>query len=157
MLGYNEHVYLSVSDVINKEGEKYIINMSLPNDFKYISFPDDVIEVTLSEIEQKDHNKRYNSFNILVGNVSTLEKLYEDNQSIVISDLLKDNNCIQVDDILCYYKDEEDNCVIFSKVEDGDMVVKDIDELEEKLMDISTDFEEIQKGIKRIKRYVYKK
>ena len=71
------------------------------------------------------------TFNILVGNVSTLEKLYEENEHIVVSKLFFNTEELLLDEIeqpICYYKDEDDNCVILSKVREGDIVVKDVEE-----------------------------
>ena len=158
MFGQDDKVYLSVSNVINRKGEKYIINIDLPSTFSTISFPDDVARVTVFEKEKKKHNKTYNAFNILVGEVGTFEKLYENGEEIAFSELIEKEECIQNDDLICYYRDEEDDtCVIFAKIDETDIVVKDTEELEERLMDISYDFESIQRGINRIKRYVYKK
>ena len=157
MLGQDDKFFLSVSNVLNKNGEKYLIHMSLPTDFTYISFPDDVVKVSVYEQEIKKYNKIYNAFNILVGEVSTLEELDKKGENIALSEMLGKDNCIQVDDFVCYFRDEDDDCVIFSKIEDGDVVVKDTEELEEKLKDISDDFKSIQKGINKIKKYSYKK
>ena len=158
MFGEHDKVYLSVSNVLNRNGEKYIINIDLPNDFSTISFPDDVAKVTVFEKEKKKHNKTYNAFNILVGEVGTFDKLYNDGEEVMFSRLFEDVECLKDDDPICYFRDEEDNtCVIFAKIEPTDIVVKNSEELEERLMDISYDFESIQRGINRIKRYVYKK
>ena len=160
MLGYDDKVYLSVANVVNRDGEKYLISISLPNDFEFIGFPEDVAKVSIYESERKKIAGRKPTFNILVGNVSTLEKLYEENEHIVVSKLFFNTEELLLDEIeqpICYYKDEDDNCVILSKVREGDIVVKDVEELEEKIMDISYDFDKIQRSINRIKKYVYKK
>ncbi len=157
MFGEHDKVYLSVSNVMNRNGEKYIINIDLPNDFSTVSFPDDVVQVTVFEKEKKKHNKNYNSFNILVGELSTFEKLYNEGEEIAFSKLIEDIECLKDDDPICYSRDEDNTCVIFAKTDGTDIIVKDVEELEERLTDISHDFESIQRGINRIKRYVSKK
>ncbi len=158
MFGQEDKVYLSVSNVINRNGEKYIINIDLPNDFSTVSFPDDVVRVTVYEKEKRKHKKTYNSFNILVGEVGTFERLFDAGEDVEFSKLISEEECIKDDDLICYFRDEyDDTCVIFAKIDETDIVVKNTEELEERLTDISYDFENIQRGINRIKRYVYKK
>ncbi len=157
MFGENDKVYLSVSNAINKNGEKYIININLPNDFSTVSFPDDVIKVTVKEKEIRENNKAYNTYNVLIGETSTIADLDDNDESIALSKMVEDEDCIKLDDKICYYRDEDDYCVIFAKVQDTDIVVRNIEELENKLNDISTEFKKIQKSISKIKRYVYKK
>ncbi|MBQ6538832.1 MAG: hypothetical protein IJL76_00950 [Bacilli bacterium] len=157
MLGYNDKVFLSVSNVMNKEGEKYLINISLPNNFEYIGFPDDVIKVSVYEKEIKQYGEGDKVFNILVGKVSTMDDLFEDEEIVTFSEMLAETDYVKTDDPVCYYKNDDGNCVIFAKIEDGDIVVKDVEELEEQVMDISYDFEKIQRSINKIKKYVYKK
>jgi hypothetical protein len=159
MFGYYDKTYLAVTNVINKNGERYLIRLNLPNDpaFEYISFPDDVVRVSIFEVEQKQFSQGYNAFSILVGETSTLEELYEEGEEIVISKLLEDSDCIQPTDPICYYRDEDESCVIFSKIQEGDVVVENIGELEERIMDISNEYEKVKKGISKIKKYVYKK
>lgn len=157
MFGENDKVYLSVSNAINKNGEKYIININLPNDFSTISFPDDVVKVTVKEKETRKNTKVYTTYNVLVGEKSTLADLDDNDESIALSKMIEDEDCIQLDDQICYYRDEEDYCVIFAKVQEGDIVVRDIEELENKLNNISSEFEKIQKSISKIKKLSYNK
>ncbi len=157
MLGQDEETFLSVSDVINKNGEKYIINMRLPYDFTYTSFPDDVVKVTISEKEVRGKNKVYNSYSVLVGEISTIADLDDNDESIALSKMIENEEEIELDDPICFFRDEDDYCVVFAKIEEGDIVVKDTEELENKLNSISSEFKKIQNSIKKIKRYVYKR
>ena len=160
MLGYEDEIYLSVANVLNEKGERYLINISLPNNFEYIGFPEDVARVSIYETKQKKRNKEKPVFNILVGNVSTVNELFENHEHIVTSELFFNTEELDIDEFdqpICYCRDEDDNCVLLSKVREGDIVVRDVEELEERIMDISYDFDKIQQNINKIKKHVYKK
>ena len=115
-----------------------------------------MVKVTVKEKEIREDTKAYNTYNVLIGETSTIADLDDNDESIALSRMVEDEDCIKLDDKICYYRDEDDYCVIFAKVQDTDIVVRDIEELENKLNDISTEFKKIQKSISKIKRYVYK-
>ena len=56
-------------------------------------------------------------------------------------------------DTLCYYDDSNGKHIIFSKINDEDIVVGNIDELKEALLFISNEFQKIKDSSSKIKRY----
>ena len=57
-----------------------------------------------------------------------------------------------VNDKLCYYEDKDGKYIIFARIDDGDVYVKDIRELKKVLITISNNFENIQSAVTNIRK-----
>jgi len=149
MLGCSDKITLCAINFTNKDGEiiNYHLSFPLKEDFE---IPEDVIQVSIFEAHQGFSNYGFTAFNIYVGNITTIKGTIDHYNTgkgyKVIPDKIK-----SVDAKLCYYNDNHDNWIVFAKINEGDIVVKDLQELKMILITISNNFENIKEAIGNIK------
>ena len=157
MLGKSENNFLVITNLIDKKGEILSHTIGLPLNNADLDLPRDIVQASLLEICRNEDGSIVNSFNIYIGEVSTLHKIMSTNHNLVTSDNLIDIGRIAIDKPICCYLDENDNYVVQAELSDQDLVVEDYDEFIEKVLDISEDYKRAINGINRIKKLIYKK
>ena len=149
MLGCNDKITLCAINFTNKNGEIINYHLKFPID-AYFEIPEDIIQVSIFETHQGICNYGFTAFNIYVGDITTIKETIDHYNSgkgyKIIPDKIK-----SIDTKLCYYNDEHDNWIIFAKVNNNDVVVKDANELKSILINISNSFENLQNSINNIK------
>ena len=153
MFGYNDKLTLTTINTINKKGEIINYNLSFPIDKEELSIPEDVIQMSIFEYHEGREIYGHETSKICVGKTTSIYHIYKSQgQNYVFRDKLFDN-IESPDDTLCYYDDSNGKHIVFSKINDEDIVVRNIDELKETLLFISKEFQNINDSSSKIKRY----
>ena len=149
MLGCDDKITLCAINFTNKEGE--IINYHLPFPVKEdFELPNDIIQVSIFETHQGICNYGFTAFNIYVGNITTIKGIIDHYKTGKGYKIIPDK-ISSVDAKLCYYNDNHDNWIVYAKINEGDIVVKDLHELKIVLINISNNFSNIKEAITNIK------
>ena len=151
MFGYNEKVTLTGNNIINKDGKFVDSVIKFPIDEESLNIPDDVIQMSIYEGYDGKVTYIGESFKIYVGGITSLREICDSNKenvSMLDHDVFK--KIKSVDDKVCYYE-TDGYWHVFAHVNDGDIVVKNIDELKNVLVFISNRFNNIQKSIVDVK------
>ncbi len=153
MFGFNDKVTLTGINTINQNGEiiDYIISFPI-TDYDF-DIPEETIQISIFEGHLGRENYGYTAFKICVGEITSIEEICE-KQNNNIKFLNKDiaKSIKNVDDKLCYYEDKDGKYIIFARIDDGDVYVKDIRELKKVLITISNNFENIQSAVTNIRK-----
>lgn len=150
MLGCSDKITLCAINFTNKDGE--IVNYHLPFPIKEdFELPNDIIGVSIFETHLGICNYGFTAFNIYVGNITTIKGTIDHYNTGKGYKIIPDN-IKSIDDKLCYYNDNHDNWIVFAKINEGDIVVKDLEELKMVLITISNNFENIKEAISNIKK-----
>ena len=147
MFRQSDKMTLSVINVTDKNGK--IIDLHLPFPIKDESFeiPKNIVKVSIFEYHQNVVSDGFIAFNIYVGKITTLASLAEENKRCVVIP----RDIKHIDDKLCYYTDLDNKKVAFAKINPGDKVVADTEELHDILLRISRNFAQIKNAISSIK------
>lgn len=152
MFGYNDKLTLTAVNVINKDGEIIDYNLSFPIDEDNFSIPKDIIQMSIFEYHEEREITGYEAFKIYVGKTTSIRKICESEATNVKFK----NNLIKKldspDDKICYFDDSNGNHIMFSKINKGDIVVDNNDELKDALIYISNKFQNIKDSSLEIRR-----
>ena len=152
MLGFNDRFTLTATNAINKQGEEldYYLKLPIEND---AAIPKDIIQISIAEYHMGHGIHGTEAFKIYIGKTINVDRLCHDDTKDVE---FRPNVVESVDtpeDELCYFDSEDGKHIIFAKVNHGDIVVDNIDELKEALMVISKEYKNIEASISRIRMY----
>ena len=156
MFGYRDDISLSIANITNKNGEKLSIDFSLPK-HKDIVLADDIVKASLYETLIQGNYKEINTYNIYIGEIQTIQNLQKSNKKYRITKKITDTSNISQSDPVCCFKEDNERYVVFAKVNEEDIIVKDIKELDEKIVDLTSDLILMKNSIQRVKQHIYKK
>ena len=148
MFRCGDKLTLSCVNVVNRDGKIVDYNLSFPLEDSDFDIPNDVVEVSIFEAHD---DVGYISFKILVGEITDIEKICEDKYNAYMFDKRAFNEIKSIDDRLCYYYDPDGFYYVFAKVNEGDIVVSNIEELKMELIYISNHFKNIKDSIATIR------
>lgn len=156
MFRYNDKITLIATNAINKDGKIIDYILSFPITEDNLVIPEDVIQMSILEYHEGYQNYGYESFKICVGKTTSIKEMCE---------LQKDNiefyahvlNSVETsNDKLCYLDDSTGKYSIFAKINDGDIVVENIEQLKDALILISNNFQKIKSSVLAIKEKIKK-
>ena len=149
MLGCNDKITLCAINFTNKDGEiiNYHLSFPIKEDFE---LPNDIIQLSIFETHQGICNYGFTAFNIYVGDITTIKGTIDHYKTGKGYKIIPDK-ISNVDAKLCYYNDDHGNWIVFAKINEGDIVVKDLHELKIVLTNISNNFSNIKEAITNIR------
>ena len=148
MFRYGDKLTLSGINVVNKNGDIIDYHLSFPLEDTDFDIPKDVVEISIFE----GHDDiAYLSFKICVGDITNIYKICEDKQNVYLFEKRAFSEIKSPGDDICYYKDSNNAFVVFSKINIGDIVVSNIEELKMVLINISNRFKCIKNSIDMIR------
>ena len=147
MFGCYDEVNLVLLNAVNKDMEVVDFILKFPIEEKDFVIPSDIVYMDVMEAHVISGQYSFGSFRIHVGKTATFEGLLRDKFCINKQVFDELDSC---DDEICYY-DEDDKHIVFAKVNEVDIVVKDIDELRMVLLSISDSFKNIKDSTAQIK------
>lgn len=150
MFGNNDKITLTLVNAMDKNGRLLPFVLSLPVGDKDIVIPENVLKMDVFESNITFQEYGSVAFSIYVGKVSTVMSLFNENKNnLKISKGL--NHIEDVDMPICYYTSDDGRNIIFAKVNDNDIVVKDTEELKKVIVNISKHFTKIKNEVSKIK------
>ena len=152
MFRYGDKITLTGINAINKKGEiiDYVLSFPLEDSDFYI--PEDIAEISVFEYHEGTANYGYVAFKICVGKKTSIRNICELKENNVKFEKRIFKNVIDIDDPLCYY-DEEGKHIVFARINPGDIMVSDIDDLRSALISVSNTFRNIKNNIAGISEY----
>ena len=150
MFHYNDKVTLTAANSINKDGKIVNFNLSFPIKDENLVVPEDIIQIYIYECTDNSFIGSI-SFKICVGKTTNLSTLVKSKEQFSFLDRNISIGINRIDDKLCYYDDNSGKHVIFAKINKGDIVVKDTEELKKLLIYISNEFLNIKTSVSKIK------
>lgn len=148
MFRNGDKLTLSCINVINKGGKIIDYHISFPLEDSDFDIPEDVVEMSIFE----GHDDiGYLSFKICVGDITNLYKICNDKEGAYLFERRAFSDIKSPDDDICYYNDSNNVHIVFSKINEGDIVVSDIEELKRVLINISNNFKSIKDSIVMMK------
>ena len=152
MFRYNDKITLTASNSINKDGKIINFNLSFPIKSDDFIVPEDIIQLSVYEYSD---NPFFGSiaFKICVGETTNLYALINSKEQFSFLDRNIAVGIEHVDDKLCYYDDNNGKHIIFASVEQGDIIVKDTEELKELLIYSSNELSKIKTSVSKIKEF----
>ena len=152
MFHYNDKVTLTAANSINKDGKITNFNLSFPIKNDNFIVPEDIIQIYIYECTDNSFLGSI-SFKICVGRTTNLSTLVNSKEQFSFLDRNISIGINRVDDKLCYYDDDNGKHVIFAKINKGDIVVRDTEELKNLLINISNEFLNIKTSVSKIKGF----
>ena len=156
MFGYNDNITLQAVNSVNIYGDGIPFTIKFPIEKEYL-IPKNIIKTSIFEY---DILNNYGTvvFNIYIGNVSTYKELLKNkendkNQILCVKTFGHVND---VNQFVVYFESEDGKYVLFDRVSEKDIVVKDIDEFRKILTKISFEYSKIQNSIDNIKCLSYR-
>ena len=156
MLGLNDKFNVCIVNAYDIDGKVYPVNISLPTD--NIKIPNKVVDVSVFEYTEGTAIGGNEVFRILIGERTTIRDFFHFKKGYKPDKLpdfeFKDRlgKIKDVDQEVCYIKDKNGKCIIYSIVRENDIVVKDKEEMEKTIMNISDEIANIKDSIKRVRR-----
>ena len=152
MLGNNDKITLTLVNAMDRDGKLLPFSLSLPVGSKDIVIPENVLKIDVFESNITFQEHGIVVFSIYVGKVSTVMSLFNEKKNhLEISKVL--NRIKDVDTPICYYTSDDGRNIIFAKVNDNDIVVKDTEELKKVIVNISKHFTKIKNEVSKIKGF----
>ena len=152
MLEYNDKMTLTGINAINKKGKIINYNLVFPLNDDDFYLPEDITEISVFEYHEGYENYGFKAFKICMGKITSIREICESHDNDVKFERRVFEEIVTPDDNLCYY-DEDDKKNIFSKLNQGDIVVKDLDDFRSALISVSDNYRIIKSAIERIRTY----
>ena len=151
MFKQQDKVTLSAINAINKDEEIIDYVLPLPIADSDFFIPEDIIQLSIFEYHEGIHTYGYEAFKICIGKTITVRQICElhmNNVEFINKSFEKIND---LDDQLCYFVDDNGRYHVFAKLNAGDIIVKDIEDMKEVLIFISERFNRIKNSLFEIK------
>ncbi len=160
MLRYNDRITVSAVITLCKDGTRFDGAFALPIE-EDLNIREDVLELKIFEHDEygimgtNRSNKITHSFKICIGQVTSLRQLGQIGDSKVferitgIYELMDEIE--STNDKICYFVDSNGVYHVFAKINKGDIVVEDVNQLKEVLTIISKKIEDINASVQFIK------
>ena len=137
------------------KGKKQYINIILPSD--NIHIPKNIVELEVYEYNKEDKIIGNKLYRILIGKKCSLNEFFHFDKGYnprntpdfdfrTNMEKITDLNCS-----ICYIVDNSGKCIIYAVIHDNDIIVKDYNQMEDVIRDMSEEIESIN-NVKRLKR-----
>jgi len=147
MFHFNDRITLTAANFRNKDDEIVNFIMPFPIDEKNFSIPKDIIQLSIMEGHIDSETYADEAFKICVGKTTNMYEACEDDTKnmIFINSIMLDY--IESDeDELCYFERNNIN-YIFTRINQGDVVVANEEELKKVLIYISKNFRKFKDSV----------
>ena len=152
MIEYNDKMTLTGINAVNKKGKIINYHLSFPLKDDDFNIPEDIAEISIFEYHEGYENYGFRAFKICLGKVTSIREICDTHDNNVKFDPRVFEEIVTPDDYLCYFEENEKK-IIFSKINPGDIVTKDIDDFRSALISVSDNYRIITSAIERIRLY----
>lgn len=154
MFGYRDNNTLTVLNMYDRDNNIIPGAIKLPVKMSY-DIPENILRASVFEYSEGNNVCGYESFNIYVGNLTTLKQIIDSkNFTKRIEFRTADDEVPSIDTTVCYF-DQDDVRVIFAAVKPGDIVVGDKEEFKSVVDKISENFAKIKQAQAEIRGLGY--
>ncbi len=155
MFSLDDKVNLAICNSMDLDGNILAFNLKLPikKDFK---IPSNLVQTSVFEYNPGIHDEGKVSFNIYIGECKTLRDFFGFDRNEVERDFeIKDRigKIKSIDDRICYYTLKNGLKVVYTLVNDNDIVVKNKEELKEVIISISDEFNNIRNNTYKLNKH----
>ena len=150
MFRQEDKITLTCADTINRSGKILDFYIKFPIE-KEIDIPQDILKMNVYEYCNGYESYICKVFKICVGKISKFSEICNLNSSKIKIEPNILKGLDSTDDLVCYYIDEEGKYNIYDKVNNGDIVVENIEKLKKVLIKISDSFKNIKESVSTIK------
>lgn len=150
-------VTLTAMNVYDRDGNLIYLTIPFPLKDKNIILPENTAVLSITEFHQGQIFHDQHDFNIYVGKVSTVGELVDRNLIPRRSKVYvypKDRRVI-IDPVV-YHEKNDNTCELIATLEEGDIVVENVEELRKVLIQISNEFANIRNSINKVRKLSYK-
>jgi len=145
---------LTAMNVYDRECNLIYIAIPFPLKDKNIVFPENTAMLSITEFHQGQIFHDQHDFNVYVGKVSTIEELLDRNIIPRRSKVYPKERRVITDPVV-YHEKFDNTCEIIATLEEGDVVVENVEELREVLKQISDEFATIRNSVAKIRKLSY--
>jgi len=146
---------LTAMNIYDRECNLIYISIPFPLKNENINFPENTAMLSITELHQGQIFHDQHDFNIYVGKVSTIDELIDRNISIRKSKVYPKEQK-RITNSVVYYEKNNNSCEIIATLEEGDIVVENVEELRQVLKQISDEFANIRNSVNKGKKLSYK-
>lgn len=146
---------LTAMNVYDRECNLIYVAISFPLKNENINFPENTAMLSITELHQGQIFHDQHDFNIYVGKVSTIDELIDRNISLRKSKLYPKEHK-RITNSVVYYEKSNDTCEIIATLEEGDIVVENVEELRQVMKQISDEFANIRNSVNKVRKLSYK-
>lgn len=150
-------VTLTAMNVYDRDGNLIYLTIPFPLKDENIILPENIAVLSITEFHQGQIFHDQHDFNIYVGKVSTIGELVDRNiiprRSKVY--VYPKNHRVIMDPVV-YHEKNNNTCELIATIEEGDIVVEDVQELREVLKQISNEFAKIRNSVNKVRKLSYK-
>lgn len=150
MFGYSDKVTLTLINGADNDGCPVPFVVKLPVDSEF-TIPDDLASFDVFEYQEGSSTNGVIVFSIFVGEKATIDELIDKKDGLKLA-LRREIEIPGVESPICYQV-VDGHRKIFANVEDGDLVVKDHDELRTAIHQLSNDYDSFCKAVQKVKRF----
>lgn len=152
MFKSNDGFVLTAMKTIDKHGNNldYYLTFPIPNN--KFSLPQEILQISVFEYRREnDKDFECEVFKICLGKATCIREICKlrRNSYRINKDIFQ--NITSVDDKLCYYDDINGKHIVYTNLNDGDIVVENMDEFKEVLIMISNQVQNIKQSLFEIK------
>ena len=150
VFGYSDKVTLTLINGTDTDccPVPFILKLPVEQDF---NIPEDLASLDVFEYQEGFSNHGMIVFSVFVGEKSTIEELTKKNDGLKLS-LRRGIEIPGVDSPICYQVVNGQK-KIFANVEDGDLVVRNHEELKHVIKELSTDYNIFYNAVQKIKTF----
>jgi len=146
---------LTAMNIYDRECNLIYISIPFPLKNENINFPENTAMLSITELHQGQIFHDQHDFNIYVGKVSTIDELIDRNISIRKSKVYPKEQK-RITNSVVYYEKNNNSCEIIATLEEGDIVVENVEELRQVLKQISDEFANIRNSVNKVRKLSYK-
>ena len=152
MLEYNDKMTLTGINAINKKGKIIDYNLVFPLKNDDFCLPEDIVEISIFEYHEGYENYGFKALKICLGKITSIREICESHDDNIKFERRVFEEIVTPDDNLCYF-DEDGQKIVFSKINPGDIVTKNLDDFKSALISVSDNYRIIKSAIERIRLY----
>ena len=153
MFGVNDKTTLTGINVFNKNKEIMGYVLKFPFNAEELELPKDMVQMTIFEYDSSYANFGHKVFKLCIGDTTSLEEI-NDNPEMGRIEFFPGvfDELESPSDKIFFFLDETGKKILFSKVNDEDIVVSDIKEAKRVLTKISNEYRTIKEASLRLKK-----
>ncbi len=152
MFGVNDRTSLTGINVFNKNKKLSGYVLKFPFNGEELDIPEDMVQMTIFENDSGYANFGHAVFKICIGEITTLDEINNNSKLERIEFFPSVFDELEgTADKIFYFIDDTGKKVLFSKVNDEDIVVSDIKEAKRVLTKISNEYRTINEATTRLK------
>ena len=154
MFGKYDKLTLTAMNVYDSECNLIYIAIPFPLKDENIILPENTAMLSITEFQQGQIFHDQHDFNIYVGNVSTIDEMLDRNLIPRRSKVYPKERRIITNPVV-YHQKKDNICEIIATLQEGDIVVENVEELKQVLKKISDEFANIRKSINKVRKLSY--